>query len=414
MSWYRQIKTFYTISINMFFFLIWGIISSVFLLNKVDYRLYLISLAAAFLLQFIISKTEGKKLPKLAAALVGIFLTFIVSKGIYFIFNSIFIIVILYITNNIEGEDINYDAYKARAKSGLILILFLGSLLPLVDMNLSRSILKFYIMFLISNIVVMREARSYYYKIRNPRSFIANMFISLAILGLSVDTIFTGFLEAFKYIIKIAMNIVSLIIDFVGMLIAKPMLFGINKLRSLITNTLERLKVTEGSSMELNFVRNRIPWEESDSLAWLYTVTKIIGVILVLLVVFIIVIKIIKIQSSKDTSSEVLREKIKRQKIKKEGFFSRLIKNILKPSDVKGQILYIYKRFEERTFEKGIFKSHMTAKQLENVTKAYVENPEGLTSLTNVYNETKFSKHEMNDGNLEEIKEGFNKIKRQL
>ena len=265
MSWYRQIKIFYTIGINMFFFIIWATLSSIFLSNKVDYRIYFISLVSAFLLQFIIHKFEDKSWTKLFAILIGALLTFAVSRGMCFLLNSIFIIFILYITNIMEYEDINYHAYKSRGKSGLLIILFLGALLPLLDISLSKSILKFYIMYLISNIIVMREARSYYYKVRNPRSLIVNVLISLSILGLSVDIIFVKLLQLIKYVIGIAAVLINAFIDFIGLLLTKPLLLIIAKLKSLVTQGMDIIKVSESPAVDPKLTANNIPWEDSDS-----------------------------------------------------------------------------------------------------------------------------------------------------
>jgi hypothetical protein len=414
MSWYRQIKTFYTISVNMFFFIIWATISTIFLNNKVDYRLYFVSLASAFLLQFIMNKFEGKSWPKLFAVLAAGMLTFAVSGGTYFILNSIFIIFILYITDTMEYEAVNYDSYKARAKNGLILILFLGALLPLLDLSLSKSILKFYIMYLISNIIVMREARSYYYKIRNPRSFIVNVIISLSILGLSVDIVFAKLLELIKYVLGIVGIIIDAVIDFIGLLLAKPLMFGIAKLKELLTSGMDIIKVPESPSGSPKPTGSNIPWEDSDALLWFYTFIRIILIIVILIAVFFIISRFVSRHGNKDTAIDEQREKIKRERAKKDSFINRLIKNLIRPSDLRGQILNVYKKFEEKTFNKGIFKRRMTAKQLENITKAYVENPEGLSSLTSIYNEAKFSNHNISEEKFKVMKEDFNKVRKQL
>ncbi len=415
MSWYRQIKTFYTTSINMFFFIIWSIVSTVFLGNKVDYRLYFVSLASAFLLQFIISKAEGKSFPKIIALLAGGLLTFAVSRGVYFIVNSAFIFFILYITNAMELEDVNYDAYKARARNGLVFLLFLGALLPLVDIALSKSILKFYIMYLISNIIVMREARSYYYKVRNPRSLVVNVLISLFVLGLSVDIVFEKLLVIIKYIMSIIEFAVNAFIELLGFVLAKPMLFAIAKLRELLLNgTKVIMSIKESPAANKKSPSISIPLEDPTASIWLYNVVKIVTVAAILIAVFIIISRFVSYYGSKDTALEERREKINRKKALKESFIKKLIKNLSRPRDLRGQTLNIYRKFEEKTFEKGIFKKHMTARQLENVTKAYVENPESLSSLTSIYNEAKFSKHQVDEEKLRLIKEDFNKIRKQL
>jgi hypothetical protein len=414
MSWYRQIKTFYTFSINMFFFIIWGVVSSIFLGNRLDYRLYLVSLALAFLIQFMTSKRARISLIMLIAVPTAGLLTFMVSKGIYFILNSMFIIFIIYMTSTMEYEDVNYDAYKARARNGLVFLLFLGALLPLIDIDLSKSILKFYVMYLISNIIVMREARSYYYKVRTKRSFIINVIISVAILAISADVIFARLLVLIKYVMRIFGILISAVIDFIGLLLAKPLVMCISKLQTLMTKGMELIKVPEKSPVDFESAVDKVPFEETVSFMWMYNLLRIAMAASILAAVFIMISRAAVRHRNKASIFEEHREKITREKSKKEGFISKLIKSLAKPSDIRGQILNIYRKFEEKTYGKGIFKRHMTAKQLENVTRTCIEKPEGLSSLTSIYNEAKFSKHETSDEKLRIMKEEFGKVKKQL
>jgi hypothetical protein len=129
---------------------------------------------------------------------MGILAVYIVSEGINIILNSIFIIFILIMTDMMAEEDINYEAYKDRGKQSLMIMIGVGLLIPLVDIRLSQSILKFYIIFLISIIVVMREARSYSYKLRNKKSLVINIMISLTVLLMSLDSVFTAFTNLLK------------------------------------------------------------------------------------------------------------------------------------------------------------------------------------------------------------------------
>lgn len=397
----------------MFFFIIWGIVSSVFLLNKVDYRLYFISLASAFTLQFLIAKMKGGRLPQIIAILMGILLTFVVSRGTYLLLNGGFIIFILYLTSKMEYETVSYETYKERIKNALTFILLLGILLPFIDMNLSKSILKFYVMFLVSNVIVLREARSYYYKVRNVRNLIANMLISVFILALSIDVVFSKFLDIAGYIMGIVLKIAGEIVGFLSGLLAKPLMFGISKLSILVSKGLENRKPREPIKTP-DWMKEEVQIVELESLKWIMNALKIAIIIIILIAIFIAVIRVIGVYGNKNTALEEHREKLRRESRKRDNFISRFVKNFVKPSDVRGQILFIYKKFQEKTFDKGIFKRHMTAKQLENVTKAYVESAEGLSTLTKVYNEAKFSNHDVTDVEVKNIREEFNKVKKQL
>jgi hypothetical protein len=382
-------------------------------MNKVDYRLYFVSLASAFVLQFLTAKMKGGRLPQIIAVLIGVLLTFIVSRGTYLILNGGFIIFILYLTSRMEYETVSYETYKERAKNGLSFILLLGIFLPFIDMNLSKSILKFYVMFLVSNIIVLREARSYYYKVRNVRNLIANMLISIFILVLSIDVVFSKFLDIAGYIMGIVLKIAGEIVGFLSGLLAKPLMFGISKLSILVSKGLANRKPRELIKTP-DWMQEEVQIVELESLQWLMNVLKIAVIIIILIVIVIAVIRVIGFYENKNTALEEHREKLQRETRKKDSFISRFVKNFIKPSDVRGQILFVYKKFQEKTFDKGIFKRHMTAKQLENVTKAYIESAEGLSTLTNVYNEAKFSNHNVTNVEVKNIREEFNKVKKQL
>lgn len=413
MSWYRQIKTLYTISTNMFFYMIWAILSSLLLGNKVDYRLYFISLASAFLMEYLISKFKSKAVINVIPAFMGILAVYIVSEGINIILNSIFIIFILIMTDMMAEEDINYEAYKDRGKQSLMIMIGVGLLIPLVDIRLSQSILKFYIIFLISIIVVMREARSYSYKLRNKKSLVINIMISLTVLLMSLDSVFTAFTNLLKNIFNLILLLADKIIDLIGAVMNKPLVMIIGILSKIMLKGQDR--TNDINLRSANRYKPKVNWENSSAFSeWVKTSFKVFIILIVFYIVYKMVEKYRYKHYKKNDAIVEEREKITRRRDKKENFLKRLIKNIFRPSDLREQILDIYRRFEEKNFERGFFKKHMTAKQLSNVTKAYVEEPDGISLITDIYNEAKFSKHEATDEKVQSIKKEFNKVKKQL
>lgn len=417
MSWYRQIKTFYTISINMFFFIIWAIVSTIFLTNKLDYKLYFISLAAAFALQFLASKIKNRNFAIVLAIVIGMLMVLMTSKGLFFILNSIFIIFIVLMVSSFEDEDINYEAYKSRARNGLIFILFMGILMPFVDLNLSKSILKFYIMYLISNIVVMREARSYAYKLRNKQGMITNALISIVILLMSVDRVFNLLIGAIKAVLKLLNIILDKIIELLGFILAKPLVFITEKLRAIMQRGMDNFGDPSKDIQDAEQAKSKIPWDNQGGISfpdWLVTGFKICLMLLILYIIFLIILRLGSYYSDKGKNIVEEREKIKRGKTRKDNFIKRMFKELFRPSDLRGQVLNIYRKFQQRTFDKGIFKRNMTARQLENVTKTYIEKSEGIDKLTEIYNEAKFSEHVVTESKVKTIKEKFDNIKNQF
>lgn len=417
MSWARQIKILQSISTNMFFYIIWGITSFIILSNKIDYRLFLIALISSFLGQFIFSRWSNKALI-LIPVFLGVILVYLISKGSGILFNSLFIVFTIYIASSFDNEEINYQVYKARAKQALSIILIIGLVTPIIDADLTKSILKFYIMFVISVIWSLREARSYSYKLRGKNSFKVNIGLTAVLLLLSVDKIFSAFINFFNSIFSAISRwldyITNFVIDCVGLVMNKPLQYIVDHLQpifaksKLFKNQNVEVKVQENNELIKKGGEGFVPP------IWL---TNLIKVILLVLILYIVYRFLLKDRFYKfghdDKIVEEKREKIKRDK-QNGNFFTRAIQNLITPKDFRSQILNVYKKFETKTFEKGIFKSYMTAKQLETHTKVHIENSQGINKLTEVYNEAKFSNHGVSEEKVKIIKEEFNNIKKQL
>ena len=80
----------------------------------------------------------------------------------------------------------------------------------------------------------------------------------------------------------------------------------------------------------------------------------------------------------------------------------------------RDKILSKYKELEKVAAEVDIYKPHMTATQLKNVIKIKLDNSDNLDEMTEVYNEAKFSLHDMTEKQVEVVKRAHNNIKRQL
>lgn len=409
MSWYRQIKCLYTISLNMFFYIFWSAASYVFLGNNTDYKLYIISLASAFMFQFLPSRLKKRQTALALSCVFGVTMAFLATKGHGFIYNGLFIIFTVMAARASEAEDINYDAYKGRGRQALLVILAMGAFLPFINIYLSGRILKFYIMFLISLILVMREARSYTYKMKDKKSFITNIMLCVFILILSFDKVF----NLLSSLIKAAFHFINLgltrFIDLIGIIIAKPMNFIMEYLKPVMNKASKNLniKITD-DVIKNNKVKPPNPIIFPD---WVKTSLKI----LIAAVIFFIVYKmILKYKYNGDGNSKDIeeeREKIRKSTKVKKNLFEKFFKDVFVKRELKNQILYVYRKFEEKTYAKGIFKKHMTASQLKNVSKAYLESHENINSITNIYNEAKFSSHDSEEEKVKTMKESYKKIK---
>lgn len=414
MSWFRQIKILYNISFNLFLYIIYGIIGSVVLFSKADYRLLLTALGTTFLLQFLNERFK-KRILILIPIVIGTVIVFLTNGSRHVLYNSLYIIFVNYIAYTYDKEEISYEIYKGRGKQALLVILLAGLFIPFVYRELAKQIVKFYAMFVIVLIWTLREARAYTYNLKNKNTLLVNISLICSIILVSIDKVFSFIVKVFSMIFGAVNSGLSFILVLLAELIKRPMEYIVRLLQlwmwksSLLKNDKINIELNEHKLLfEENFQGIEVP-------AWLNNSIKVIILILILYIIYRIALKNKYFERGleKDGVDEK-REKIKKAYLNKKGLFYKTFKNLFMPKNLKEQVLEIYRRFEEKADSKGIFKSHMTAKQLENVIKTHIENPEGLSTLTDIYNEAKFSNHEVTEDKARAIKEKFNKIKSQI
>lgn len=418
MSWYRQIKLLYNLSSNMFFYIVYGLISFSVFFNKVDYRFFLIALGTTIFAEFLGLKWNNKALFFLPCIL-GIVLVFLVSNDKGAMYNSVFIIFCNFIAYYFNKEEISYEIYRERGQKSLAALLIIGILVPIINMDLAREFVKFFVMFVISIIWLLRETRGYAYKMKSKNALLSNIALASGILIMSIDKVFSLIVKAFSVLFNFVNTglgfILDLILDFIGFIIAKPMMYIINYLTSLSGKS----SLFSEENKNIQIVERKPLFEDGGNglvlPPWINSTIRIIIFIALLYFIYRVLLKHELFAHKQDNRAlEEKREKIKRESVSKKGLFEKALKNLFRPKDFRGQILEIYRRFEEKTFTKGFFKYYMTAKQLENVTKAYVDDPDGIASLTDFYNEAKFSNHAVDSEKAKAVKESFNKVKRHL
>jgi hypothetical protein len=416
MSWYRQIKILYTICSNTFFFIIWATFLNGLVGGKSDYKLYLLTLFTSFSMVYILEKTKKLSLSAAVTIITSEIILFLIYGRTDLIINSIYICFIMFITRINEDQDVNYELYKYKAKQAITSLVVIGFIFTLTKLNTQQSILKFYIIFLISASILMREARNYYYRIKNNKSFIANIALTLGIIFISLDSVFNIILTFIKYLGSIFYKIADVVVDIIAFIIRKPLEIMINCLKNKFADNPDLVDKMNNTQDKLQN-NKEIIWKVSNSKGWPTWFTSTLKVIILLMIMYFVYRLFSKYKRYKGRRSEdILEERIKlsKEKSQNDNFIKKAVKRILSLKDLKEQALNVYKKFELKTNEKGIFRSHMTAKQLENITKAYIENTEGINNLTDIYNEAKFSTHKVTKEQVEAMKESFHKVRKQL
>lgn len=413
MSWNRQIRIFYTISSNLFYFILWNTITGMMAIGGNDYKLFLLSMASAFLFQYFLIKKHNKAITYAIPMAAGILPQLLFYPLLNTLINSIFIIFIVLIANMSENEEVSYVVYRYRVKQSLIVIVLLGLLIIFTKLLGGITIIRFFVIFLISAIILLRELRNYSYTLRDKRTLKTNIGITAAIIILSLDFVFNVVSTGFMFIFKSLHAVFTKLVEYIILLTQGPVQKSYDYLSKKFTYKGVTINPQGGKQEEEQLIQDFL--EKNNYFKTLITHILEALVLIIILYGIYLFIKSYRGKDQKETSSELVeKEKITKVKTQKESFIKRALKNIFRTLTFKEQVLNVYKKFEEKTYEKGIYKEHMTAKQLENVTKTYIENPEGLPELTEVYNKTKFSMHDVTKEAVEAAKESYGKVRKQL
>ncbi len=311
----------------------------------------------------------------------------------------------------IENDNITYYQCKRTLTNGLYLIVPIGVIGIVFRSDLIMYLFRAYMFYLILMIITFRESLRYMYNIRNKSSIYVNLGIVLGIVALCQDYAFNLFNKAITWIFGGISFVVERILTLIVKILEKPIEFIVENLKKIMMKNKhleEMLDKLENTNKAKEFI-----YEESTLKYPIWI--KIVLLIIVLYLLYKIVSRIaigVKVNENYVECVESINEKSQE---KKPSYISKFIKKIFrKKGDIREEILYNYKNFEEITEKADIYKTYMTATQLKNVTKVKIDNVEDLNDMTNIYNKAKFSTQELSEENLQQVKSGYENVKKQI
>ncbi|GFP73996.1 hypothetical protein [Clostridium fungisolvens] len=403
MNLYNFIKILYGILVSTFAFVISSILLNVIGGVTPSFYMYLITVVFMFLFYYMISKSNKSKLiVAIHNLLYFIVLYCIFGKSSNLSLQMIVIIQELLLLS-VEGISITRDFYRNRLKS-LIIGLIIGMFFTLFESKQVTTFLyPFYILFFLTGILLLRASRAFQYKLsssKRVKTYIFILVLSLVlfnpyIYGLAIDTL--GILyEKFQWIIVKVLYIVSLLLMY-------PM--------KVIQLLFQSKNISDVSIKMTN-----IPYEDqklvqSDN-TFILSVIKIlffIGIVIIILYMFKFVLNRRKFKhKSKEQLFGIERESLEDYLKKKD---SSIKNNWI---GRKGKILEMFYDIQKETYKKNIFKKSMTASQLLNISKPYIDGDEEFKYIVDCYNETKFSSHEVSDEILNKTREKYKILKKKI
>ncbi|MBU3189400.1 hypothetical protein K9O30_09840 [Clostridium bowmanii] len=413
MSWYRKIKSLYSISLVTISFIIWSTLSKWLFKSGVNYKLFLITLCIVFFTQYLNNLKLKKSLFILALLGVNILACFIFFKGQTIFINIIFLLFMSLITYTLDDAPIDNSQYKEDITKSMIALIIIWAISFTLGADFVNAMYRFHILYIIMIIVLMRETRRYIYAVKSNTSSVTNVIIGISVIALSLDYANKIIAFLFDMLIKLSSFILVLIVDFLIMIFGRPISFIIQKIKEIIIKSENQMIKIDPVEKSLNNQPNIIKYK-------VHNLSPELLIFLKILIIFIILYLIYKFLSRITKNTKVYNGFVEEKerminKKNKRHWVKNLFGNMFKGGGSnRDKILYMYSAFEKITEKANIYKTYMTATQLKNVTKINVDNAYNLDEMTELYNEAKFSLHPMTQENVDSVKRGHSNIKKQF
>jgi len=411
MSWCRQVKTIFTATYLLFIFICYSILECLLLKDKVNFKAYIIMLAGVLLMQYLLSKNKGKVLTIGVPCILTAGISFLMYSVLLAAINTFINVVLIVFFEMMDQEEVNYHLYKDRFKRAIFIIVLAGILAPVLNQAVLYWIFRFYILFLIFAIISLREARNYCNKMRKNKLAVTNIgIIIVGIIG-TTDYVFSLCIKLFHYFLTATNFILTAATDLVAKVIYGPSM-------SFISFIMSKLGVTkmDGTPPIKNIDREVVTKKEAPPTQMFI---RIISLLIIIFIIMLLIKYYLQLKAARDKRISNKIEAVKREsiysaeKVTKKTTLSNLFNKFFgKNGSRREQILYIYRKFQRRMKLKDIFRPYMTATQLSNVAKIKIDDYEALDSIKSIYNEAKFSKHEIPKENVAEIKENYDRVKK--
>ncbi len=312
-----------------------------------------------------------------------------------------------------DAESISSYKYILRnLKNSLFMLIGSLVLYLKVDKSFGNSLLRYYIAFLVIAIITLREGRKFEYDIkRKKEDDMVNFGILIAVIVISSNFVYNICKTIIFSILKlIAFMAEKILVGFVY-IITVPLNALVNYIQNLLKrnagNPNVQISDKKDGLEELKDIVN-------DQQVSYVIVENIIKIIIIAAIIYLIYFVIKKYRYSKVIKEEGIvevREKISVEKPAKKKTVKDKLKDIIGAKTLNEKILNIYKDFEKITFKKGWFKPYMTPRQLYKVTRIHIEEKKKIKYITKMYNEAKFSSHEISEDEFVKYKEYYGDIK---
>lgn len=422
MSWINQVKFFYTTTITLMVTFIWtAIISALFRLN-ITFELFFIVFIGSNIARYLLRRGTNPKVCLFIGMLPIVIVEFIISNepllAIFNItFSSIFILKIL----KDEISDVNYQDYKREFIRGIYYIFIASIGYSIIRSGLSETSSSIYVVILayvILVVITLREAMGYECNIKRSKvSKIINCSLGAFGILLTQDFVYSKLVFLAK--------IIKQVINYIFLFIVEGLLAILKYPITLLFSLIEKILAGLGNEAMLQILEDMGKVEETEPMEVvrslngenpiIFNILKIGLLILVIYLFFKAASKIYyKINENRNREYTEVIESIERDINKSEKLKSKLKKLFRKKGSPREEIIYKYGEVVEAAAKKDIFKKYMTPSQLKHVIKIKMRIGGNIEVITELYNEAKFSTHNIEKDKQNKMVENVNNLKKTM
>ena len=409
---YRIVKLLYTLYMAIFMFIIEINIFSPMPSNRIGIKDFLILIILGLLMEYLNYKEKKPKLILLIVLAIDLIYSAIFywfgSRGNYFVLSFMLNLIYILIHNKFDEPNIDNYHYKSLGKIlNIILvlsILFYGFLTPYEVSYLFKA----YIAYLISYILLLRESRRFSFKLYKKEDNI--------ITSLYVIFIIFMFTPICNKIIQGIIGVLGKLLELVAYIIATMLYYTIGmvilKLKEFIKRNAVKTPSNESKDI-FDLMKETLKDKNPDSVynTWFFILAYSIIIILIILLL-IYIFKKFRLRTIEKDGFVEIREKVENipfmKKRKRVSYGNNKAKN-------KNLIFVCYRKFLILAWKKGLYKNYMTSRQVNGMVRTEISNKdEELKILSEVYNEAKFSNHNLNEEKVKNVENAYKEVKKVL
>lgn len=424
MSWINQVKFFYTSTITLLATFIWAVITGLLFNQSINFQLFFAMIIMSNLGRYALRRginPNGCLVITVAPIAVVQFL--ISSEPFYAVINIVFSCFLALKLIKEEKNNVNYDEYKRMFIHGVYYIFCASIIYSLMKWSgIRSSVSVIYIgilVYVILVVITLREAIGYEYQIKRTKESKAINY-GLALFGILLTQ---------EFVYKRLMLLAEMIKNWVGSLLTWLVDIILNVLKYPIAwfmSLLQRLigDVDEGKFAEFLNGLNKLGPPDVEQLPQQGgSVNPIVFLVLKIIIAGLFIYFLYKAASkvsyftkqkrSQEYTEEV--ESIELEKSKENKLYTKFKKLFRKKGTPRDEVIYKYGELVDTSAKKEIFKGYMTPSQLKYVIKLKVNSAdENIDGITNIYNEAKFSTHDIEMSHQKFVEENVNKLNKNM